>query len=283
MDWRNVKDVSFNGKAAKRVLLNSRVIWEKGGPEPPEYAVLYSENPTVVNWLRTKYTFEDYTVGIKMSEAKAITELPAASSALKSGLITFDELVYFTGVTSLGKRDDSSQASTSPFTGCTKLTSITLPDSCIALGRSCFDGCTKLVSINNCKVKEIYRSCFANCNALDVSTVDLSNVELIMGGYIIGYNQLSNTNVIDLSNLKTYRNTHSTSSGVAVAICATSGVHVNVKLPDYNQVTYDTVAKFISITTAATGYKITLYIKTGQQSFWNAKVQSGTVTWVEYD
>lgn len=34
MDWRNVKDVSIGGKAAKRVLLNSRVIWEKGGPEP---------------------------------------------------------------------------------------------------------------------------------------------------------------------------------------------------------------------------------------------------------
>lgn len=270
-----MKDVSVGGKAASKVYLDNRIIWQKTQPGP-KYAVRYSENPTVINWLRTMYTFEDYTIGITMDEAQAITELPAATSALKSGLRTFDELQYFTGITSLGKRDDSSASTTSPFVGCSNLTSITLPDSCIALGRSCFDGCSKLSSVKNCKVKELYRSCFANCGALDLSTVDLSNVELIYGAYCLCYNTTSTTGIIDLSNLKQYNNVSSTATN-AVGISNVSNV-CSIRLPDYNQVNFITSKKFIY-----SGNDLTLYIKSGQKSRWNAKVSSGTnyITYVE--
>ena len=53
-------------------------------------------------------------------------------------ITTFDELVYFTGLTRIEE---------GAFAGCTKLTSITIPENIVAIGDNAFNGCTSLESI----------------------------------------------------------------------------------------------------------------------------------------
>ena len=55
-----------------------------------------------------------------------------------TGITTFDELVYFTGLTRI---DDGA------FAGCTELTSITIPENIESIGDNAFKGCTNLQSI----------------------------------------------------------------------------------------------------------------------------------------
>ena len=55
-----------------------------------------------------------------------------------TGITSFDELVYFTGLTRI---EDGA------FAGCTELTSITIPENISAIGDNAFKGCTNLESI----------------------------------------------------------------------------------------------------------------------------------------
>ena len=55
-----------------------------------------------------------------------------------TGITTFDELVYFTGLTRI---EDGA------FAGCTELTSITIPENIVSIGDNAFNGCTNLESI----------------------------------------------------------------------------------------------------------------------------------------
>ena len=55
-----------------------------------------------------------------------------------TGITTFDELVYFTGLTRI---EDGA------FAGCTELTSVTIPENIVSIGDNAFNGCTNLESI----------------------------------------------------------------------------------------------------------------------------------------
>ena len=55
-----------------------------------------------------------------------------------TGITTFDELVYFTGLTKIDEE---------AFAGCTKLTTITIPENITAIGDNAFNGCTSLEAI----------------------------------------------------------------------------------------------------------------------------------------
>ena len=55
-----------------------------------------------------------------------------------TGITSFDEMVYFTGLTRI---DDSA------FAGCTELTSVTIPENIESIGDNAFNGCTGLESI----------------------------------------------------------------------------------------------------------------------------------------
>ena len=65
------------------------------------------------------------------------------------------------------------------FKGCTKLTSITIPNSVTGLGNYCFDGCTSLGSITIPNSVTSLRSyCFAGCTSLTSITIPNSVTNL---------------------------------------------------------------------------------------------------------
>ena len=55
-----------------------------------------------------------------------------------TGITSFDELVYFTGLTRIEENT---------FTGCSELESVTIPENVVAIGDNAFDSCTSLESI----------------------------------------------------------------------------------------------------------------------------------------
>ena len=78
-------------------------------------------------------------------------------------IVSFDELQYFTGLTSIG--DET-------FNRCSKLTSITIPNSVTSIGDYAFNGCCDLASIiipNN--VKRIGYQAFSGCFGLISITI----------------------------------------------------------------------------------------------------------------
>ena len=72
------------------------------------------------------------------SEAARITTLGEVFRE-NTGITSFDELKYFTGLTSIGKH---------AFYGCTGLTSIEVPDNITSIGESAFSRCSSLTSIS---------------------------------------------------------------------------------------------------------------------------------------
>ena len=126
---------------------------------------------------------------LSMSEAAAVTDL-GKIFRYNTEITSFDELQYFTGVTSIGG---------SAFFGCSSLTSITIPDGVTSIGEEAFDNCSSLTSITipngvtsigdyafwYCSsltsitipesVTSIGESAFSCCSSLNSITVDENN------------------------------------------------------------------------------------------------------------
>ena len=99
------------------------------------------------------------------SEADAVTDL---GSVFKNSTITsFNELQYFTGITSVG---------IFAFFNCNDLSSITLPYSVTSIGSYAFLDCTGLISITiPSSVTKIGDAAFAYCSSLTTISVNSSN------------------------------------------------------------------------------------------------------------
>ena len=85
---------------------------------------------------------------ITYEQAAAVTSLGTAfcywgKNAQTLPVTSFNELQYFTGLTSLEPDNEGNGA----FSGNTQLTEITLPESLTRIGDDCFDGCTALQSL----------------------------------------------------------------------------------------------------------------------------------------
>ena len=81
----------------------------------------------------------------------------------RSSIKSFNGFKYFTGVTSI--KDTT-------FNGCSKLTSIVLPEGVTSLGKSCFERCSKLASIEIPEgVSFIGTNCFYGCSSLTSVTI----------------------------------------------------------------------------------------------------------------
>lgn len=99
---------------------------------------------------------------LSMEEAAAVTDLGTVFNDNKD-IKTFDELKYFTGLTSIANR---------AFRECQRLTSITLPNTVKSIEDAAFEHCNKLseIIIPN-SVKAIGNWAFETCSALSTVTI----------------------------------------------------------------------------------------------------------------
>ena len=96
------------------------------------------------------------------AEAAAVTDLSRVFS-WNTSITSFDELQYFTGLTSIGNW---------AFEGCSSLASITIPNSVTSIASDAFDGCSSLTSINiPNSVTSIGNSSFKDCIGLTSITI----------------------------------------------------------------------------------------------------------------
>ena len=98
---------------------------------------------------------------LSKSEAAAVTDLGEVFKSNKT-ITSFDELQYFTGLTSVR----------GAFYNCSALTSITIPNSVTSIGGFAFDGCSGLTSITiPNSVTSIEYATFQNCSSLTSVTI----------------------------------------------------------------------------------------------------------------
>ncbi len=99
---------------------------------------------------------------LSKTEAAAVKNLGTLFSN-NSSIKTFDELQYFTGLTSI---------KTSAFYNCSSLTSITIPNSVTSIGYYAFLGCSSLASVTiPNSVTSIGASAFRGCSSLTSVTI----------------------------------------------------------------------------------------------------------------
>ena len=107
---------------------------------------------------------------LSFEEAAAVSEISNTVFIYKKLVTSFDELKYFTGLTTIGN---------SAFAHCTSLTSVTIPNSVATIDSSAFAYCTALpnVTIPN-SVATIDNSAFAHCTGLTSLTIPNSVVTI---------------------------------------------------------------------------------------------------------
>ena len=119
------------------------------------------------------------------SEAAAVTDLGAVFQS-NSSIKTFNELQYFTGLTSIGN---------SAFRGCSGLTSVTIPSSVTSIGNFAFSNCSGLTSVNiPPSVKSIGSSAFQDCSGLTSVSIP-SSVSRIGYGTFWGCSGLTSVTI----------------------------------------------------------------------------------------
>lgn len=108
---------------------------------------------------------------LSIAEAAAVTSLGEVFKRNKS-IVSFDELEYFTGLTTIDNA----------FTLCTGLTSVTIPNSVSIIGYKAFYGCSALRSVGNFyHITAIGNSAFYNCSSLSV--LPIGDYVTIIGSY----------------------------------------------------------------------------------------------------
>ena len=132
----------------------------------------------VVNW----DTNEDGE--LSMAEAAAVTDLGQVFKENEE-ITSFDELQYFTGLTSIGDN---------AFNGCSGLTSIDIPESVTSIGVEAFSGCLSLTTIDiPNSVKSIMIGAFSGTGL--TSVIIPRNVVFIEYNIFSGCRNLSSINV----------------------------------------------------------------------------------------
>lgn len=107
-----------------------------------------------------------------IAEAAAVTSLSTVFKG-NTEITSFDELKYFTGLTSI---------SNAQFQRCTALTSVTLPDTVTVLQNYAFDNCTSLTTINLDDIAVIGTSAFRNDIKL-VGDINMPKLVTMEGGF----------------------------------------------------------------------------------------------------
>ena len=136
---------------------------------------------------------------ITLNEVANVTSLPlttgAATSFRASAIQYFNEFKYFTRITSTGTANSGSTAY-GPFTSCTSLKEITLPDAMVTISGGSFKGCAALTTVSGGAIRSVNEYAFQNCS--NISSIDLSRVTTI-GQY--AFNGALKNYVLNLPNL----------------------------------------------------------------------------------
>lgn len=121
---------------------------------------------------------------LTVSEAKEVKTLSTVFKG-NNEITSFNELKYFTGLTSIASET---------FRDCSSLESITLPPSITSIGTSAFNGCVSLQNIDiPAKVTTVSNGAFARCTSLQSINVDEDNTKFVAEDGI-----LYNSNMIAL-------------------------------------------------------------------------------------
>ena len=158
--WSMSTKASFSiGRNVKKSVPVQEVV-----PEIP--VIIEFADPTVES-ICVKYWDGDVDGMLSEKEAASVQTLLVDEALTKADnmvsafagtdITTFDELSFFTGLTSI---DDGA------FAGCTELETITIPETVVAIGADAFNGCTSLESITLTSVTPptVDPDAFANSN-----------------------------------------------------------------------------------------------------------------------
>jgi len=126
---------------------------------------------------------------LSVSEAAAVTTLGNVFKD-NTDIVSFNELRYFTGLTSIGN---------SAFSDCTSLTSVTMPSSVTSIGDYAYDGCSSLTSIviPNA-VTSIGDRAFYNCSKMTDVTIPNSVENIYRSAFGAGSGYKINIRISDL-------------------------------------------------------------------------------------
>ena len=113
---------------------------------------------------------------ISYAEADAVTDLGNVFRG-NEYITSFDELQYFTGLTSLYYHVGFASGT---FNGCDNLTSVVIPNSVTIIGEGAFSGCTSLLSVEiPNSVVSIFEGAFSHCTSL--TSIALPNSVIFIG------------------------------------------------------------------------------------------------------
>ena len=157
-DYTNISSATLHVPAASLEAYRTTAPWKEFGTivaidDSPiiEFADANVKALCVTNW--------DSNGDDELSEAEAaaVTDLGTVFKN-NTQISSFDELQYFTGLTSIGY---------AAFYGCSGLTSITIPEGVTSIGEKVFYDCSSLTSIIiSTSVTSIGANAFSNCNSL---------------------------------------------------------------------------------------------------------------------
>ena len=135
-----------------------------GNIEPLANGILFADDAVEALCLAKWDTNGDGKFGL--DEAAAVTSLGSVF-ANNTDIISFDELQYFTGLTSIGEQ---------AFYYCSNLTSVVIPESVKTIGNRAFYVCSGLKSLHiPASVTSIEDRAFAYCSGLETIKVDENN------------------------------------------------------------------------------------------------------------
>ena len=124
----------------------------------------------------------------ELSEKEAAKVTDLGYVFYRKDITSFNELQYFTGLTSIGS---------GAFSGCSSLTSITIPDNVTRIGSDAFEGCSGLTSITiPNSVTSIGGYAFNDCSSL-TSIIVGNGVKDLVGYAFFGCNSLISIKVAD--------------------------------------------------------------------------------------
>ena len=132
---------------------------EDGNPHEPSKNIEFQD--PIAKVICTLYWDLNKDGELSYSEASVVTDIRSVFK--DSSIITFNELKYFTGLTTIGE---------SAFEYCSSLTSVTIPDSVTEIGEWAFSDCDSLTSITiPDSVTSIGGSAFRYCDSLRSVTI----------------------------------------------------------------------------------------------------------------